>query len=169
MTVETTFKAKAPGIMAKLMPDFGFSVDDAAAVVGNLGHECEGFTDMTEDKPLVPGSRGGFGWPQWTGPRRRAFEAYCKRNGLDPAGDKANYGYLFVELKGSEAKAVGATKAAGTLDQKVKAFERAFLRAGIKHYPSRLKFAQWALAAYGEAPKPATPNWFMRLVRWIFS
>jgi hypothetical protein len=47
----------------------------------------------------VPGSRGGFGWAQWTGARRQEFEAWCRDNGLDPASDAANYGYLVHELK----------------------------------------------------------------------
>jgi len=158
---DTMFKSKAPGVMDTLMADFGFSVLDAAAILGNIGHECAGFTLMQEVKPTVKGSRGGFGWCQWTGPRRVAFEAYCKRNDLDPVSDKANYGYLFTELHGSEAGAVGKTKAASGLEAKVEAFEQAFLRAGVKNYPSRLAWAQKALDAHSKAsqkpqvtPKP---------------
>src|SRR5690606_29853274 len=112
-------------------------LDDAAAILGNFGHECAGFTAMQEVKPVVAGSRGGYGWPMWTGPRRRAYEAYCKRNGLDPTGDKANYAYVFVELKGPERKAIPAVLEAVGLEAKVKAFELAFERAGAKHYASR--------------------------------
>lgn len=78
---EQTFRAKAPGIMAQLVRDFPITPEDAAAIVGNLGHESQGFTAMQEFKPVVAGSRGGWGWAQWTGPRRRAFEAYCARTG----------------------------------------------------------------------------------------
>ena len=140
MNAEQTFRAKAPWIMSKLLCDFPIGVDDAAAILGNLGHECLGFTAMQEFKPVVAGSKGGWGWPQWTGPRRRAFEAYCKRTGKDPASDDANYAYLFIELKGiegSEKAAIPKTMAAKGLDAKVIAFELAFLRAGVKHYSSR--------------------------------
>src|SRR5690606_17673173 len=82
---EQTFRAKAPGIMAKLLRDFPIAPEDAAAILGNLGHESLGFTAMQEFRPVVAGSRGGWGWAQWTGPRRRAFEAYCARTGKDPA------------------------------------------------------------------------------------
>ena len=159
MTAVETFRAKAPGIAAKLMGDFPFGVVDSAAVLGNLGHECNGFTALQEISPTVKGSRGGYGWAQWTGPRRRAFEAYCKRNKLDPASDKANYAWLFLELKGSEAGAVGKTLAAQTRDQKVYAFERSYLRAGVPHYPSRRQWAALAAEAIGSAGKPmvATP------------
>ena len=109
----------------------------------------------------MKGSRGGFGWFQWTGPRRRAFESYCQRNGLDPYSDKANYGFLFVELHGSEKAAVAKTKAAKTLEAKVKAFELAFERAGVKHYASRNTWAKRALDAWNASEwskHPAPPD-----------
>lgn len=151
------FREKAPVIMRDLMRDFDLTAEDAAAVVGNLGHESGGFRFLQEKKPLVPGSRGGWGWAQWTASRRRAFEAWVAARGLDPASDEANYGYLVEELRGSERRAIPAVKAAVGLRAKVEAFERAFERAGIKHYESRMKYAQAALAAYDgrEAPKTA--------------
>jgi hypothetical protein len=159
MNAEATFRAKAPGIMAKLLSDFPIGVDDAAAILGNLGHECAGFTAMQEYKPVVAGSKGGWGWPQWTGTRRRAFEAYCKRTGKDPASDEANYAYLFIELKGiegSETAAIPRMIAAKGLDAKVIAFELAFLRAGVKHYPERQRWARIALDAFRKAGHPAS-------------
>jgi hypothetical protein len=148
------FDSKAPGIIAKLRGDFPFALDDSAAVVGNLGHECLGFTKLQEMKPTVKGSRGGWGWPQWTGPRRRAFEAYCTRNDLDPTSDEANYAYLFLEMKGSERKAVDRTRKAQGLFAKVKAFELGFLRAGIKHYDLRNEWAMRAKQVYQAAGTP---------------
>lgn len=150
------FTDKAPGIMRLLMRDFGLDDLSAAAIVGNLGHESGGFRFLQEKKPLIPGSKGGYGWAQWTGPRRRQYEAYCKRNNLDPASDKANYGFLFVELTGSEKAAIPAVKAAVGLAAKVKAFELKFERAGIKHYPSRNNYATQALKAYHAAEPPKT-------------
>lgn len=155
----TTFVEKAPTFMGLLMKDFGFSVEDAAAIMGNAGHESGGLTLFQEIKPTS--GRGGWGWFQWTGPRRDAFEAYCKRNDLDPKSDKANYGWLWNELKGSESRAVGATKAAVGLRGKVIAFEKAFERAGVKHYDSRLTWAERALDAYqaaGNVPEPVEPQ-----------
>lgn len=149
------FRATAPKYMRLLMADFGLSSWDAAAVFGNAGHESKGLTDDQEDKPVVPGSRGGRNWMQWTGPRRRELEDYCKRNKLDPDSDEAAYKFLFVELKGPENKAIRALKKATTLKEKVIAFEVAFLRAGVKHYPSRLEWAEIALDALKEAPEPA--------------
>lgn len=148
------FKSKAPGVMEQLMADFDFSVEDAAAVLGNIGGETGGFRLLQEVKPIVSGSKGGLGWCQWTGPRRRTFEAYCKRNGLDPYSDKANYAYLFVELKGiegTEKTAVDKTKRAKGLSQKTVAFMEGFLRPGIPHTDTRILYAKLALQAYNAA------------------
>jgi hypothetical protein len=148
------FRAKAPGIMALLMRDFPLDLGDVTAMLGNFGHECAGFTAMQEISPTIVGSRGGYGWPMLTGPRRRSYEAYCKRNRLDPASDRANYGFLFSELKGPERKAIDRLKAAKGLNAKVKAFELAYERAGAgtKHYASR---NQWAAASCA-SPLPNT-------------
>lgn len=148
MTADALFREKVPGLMARLMADFDLSVEDAAAVFGNAGHESAGFRILQEIKPTVVGSRGGYGLFQWTGPRRRNFESYCARNRLKPADLDANYAFLFVELTGPEAAAIPALRKASTVREKVIAFEQAFERAGVKHYDSRVVWAQKALASY---------------------
>ena len=156
------FRSKAPLIMALLIRDFKLDIDGAAAILGNLGHESAGFSAMQEIKPTVPGSRGGFGWAQWTGPRRRAFEAYCQRNDLDPVSDKANYGWLFSELKGTHRKAIEAVANARGLAAKVKAFEKVYENAGVKHYESRNQWAAIAIDAWHAASGASTyPDWVL--------
>lgn len=159
MNAEQTFRSKSSGIVAKLIGDFPIRAEHGFAIVGNAGHECNGFTTLQEVKPTIPGSRGGWGWMQWTGPRRRAFEAYCKRNNLDPTSDQANYAWLFLELKGSEAKGISAVLGGKDVKGRVTAFEKAFLRAGVKHYPSRVQWAvvaadEWAKTGRAPAPIP---------------
>ena len=157
MTPRETFATKAPWLMQRLLDaDFGFVVDDTAVIAGNAGHESNGFTAMQEIKPRA--GRGGFGWFQWTGPRRRAFEAFCARERLDPSSDEANIAFLIVELRGPERKAVGAVKAAEGLYNKTVAFERSFERAGVKHYESRLEWAALALSAYRRAQEAKPPE-----------
>lgn len=161
---EAHFRAVAPAYMRRLLADFpSLDAQGVAAIFGNLGHESAGFTKLQEMKPTVKGSRGGYGWAQWTGPRRKAFETYCTRTGKDPASDEANYAYLFVELKGiegSEAGAIARINAASGLQAKVEAFEKAFLRAGVKHYDSRLQWARIAVDAFRETDTivAATPK-----------
>ena len=135
--------------MALLMKDFGFSELDAAAIMGNLGHESGGLTVWHEAGQSA--DKGGIGWAQWTASRRREFEAYTSRNNFDPHSDETNYKFLFSELKGPEKAAVAKTKAAVGLDAKVKAFEQSYERAGIKNYPSRLKWAERALSSFRAA------------------
>lgn len=145
------FRSSVPRLMNRLMADMQCSALDAAAVFGNAGHESNGFRTLQEIKPTVAGSRGGFGWFQWTGPRRRAFEAFCAKRKLKPSSEEANYGFLVTELHGDEAAAMPATKRAKTLRDKVIAFEMGYERAGVKHYDSRTKWAQIALDAYTTA------------------
>ncbi|MGL4490507.1 MAG: phage tail tip lysozyme [Rhizobiaceae bacterium] len=144
------------GYMTRLINDLGVTVLDSAAVFGNAGHECNGFETLQEIKPTVKGSAGGYGWFQWTGPRRRAFMAFCKKHNLKPHDDEANYLFLVHELRTSEKGALAKMAAARTLKSKVVAFELGFERAGVKHYPSRQKWAERALAAYNAAKTPKT-------------
>jgi hypothetical protein len=159
MSDDTLFRAKAPGIMAILMRDFDLAVADAAAILGNLGHESGGFRFMQEIRPLIAGSRGGYGWAQWTGVRRRQFEQWCASQALDPASDDANMSFLSHELHTTQAGAIAAVKraplgaGADALRAKVIAFEQSFERAHQDHkgYDSRLRFANIALAAFHAA------------------
>lgn len=154
------FDSLAPRIMGDLLRDVPqWGEEDAAACVGNAGHESGGFKTLQETTPTVPGSRGGWGWFQWTGSRRRAMEAWAKKRGLNLSSYEANYGWLLEELRGDEKAAITATRRADDLEAKVKAFEMAFERAGVKHYPSRIAYAQRALRVYRaeevEAGRPA--------------
>lgn len=158
MTPEENFKKVAPTYMKRAMLDFGFSEEDAAAVFGNAGHESLGFTKLQEMKPTVKGSRGGWGWFQWTGPRRKEFEAYTERNKLDPSAHETNYKFLFVELNGTEKKAVAATKNAVGLEAKTKAFENTFERSGVKHYDKRYNWARIALQALRDEAAVVVPE-----------
>lgn len=134
--------------MERLIRDFGLTEEQAAAVAGNLGHESGGLEALQEIKPTVKGSRGSYGWAQWTGPRRRAFETFAREQGLSPASDEANYRWMATELRGSHASALRSLKRASGLRDQVVAFERTYEAAGIKHYDSRQAYAERALAAY---------------------
>lgn len=167
MTPKENFAEVAPKYMELFQKDFNCTKLDAAAVFGNAGYESLGFTKLQEIRPVVPGSKGGYGWFQWTGPRRRAFEAYCKRNGLEPSAPDSNYKFLFVELVTTEKRALPALKAAEGLEAKVKIFEEKFERAGVKNYPERNKWAQFALSLLDGSevtvpdpvPAPSKPLW----------
>src|SRR5690606_423626 len=171
----------------RLMQDFNLDLLSACAVFGNAGHESNGFKTLQELKPLVPGSRGGYGIMQWTGPRRRDYEAYCKRNNLSPADMESNYKFLFVELKGPEGRVLPKLKAAKGLEAKVEVFMKTFLRPGIPHLDSRIIWAKRAYEAVQDAnalppvevhkeepkatPEPpmdeTRPSWVIIFLEWL--
>ena len=131
---------------------------DIAAIIGNGAHESGGFQTMQEKRPTFAGSLGGYGYFQWTGSRRRAYFAWCKQEGLDPDSYAANSGFLIFELQTSEAGAIPRTRKAQTLDDKVKAFEMGFERAGVKHYDSRIRWARRALEVFGPEAAEKKPE-----------
>jgi hypothetical protein len=152
------FRAMAPRIMRDLIRDFDIRPRAAAAVLGNIGHECNGFRTMQEVKPVVPGSRGGYGWNQWTGPRRRAFEAWAKARGLKLDSYEANYGFMAHELRTAENAALRVLRGDHPLEKLVELFERAYLRAGVIHLDGRLRYARWAVEAFDAETRPANPK-----------
>ncbi|MCJ2025105.1 phage tail tip lysozyme [Methylobacterium sp. J-067] len=146
-----TFASKAPGVMRRLMADFGLSKDEASIVLGNLGHESAGFTAFEEG-----GNGPGRGWAQWTDPeRKRRFYKYAKDNNLDIRSDEANYGFLKWELENTHSSSVSDLKNARSYQDKMIAFERSFEGAGVKAYGSRFGYAQRAREAYDRAGGPA--------------
>jgi len=152
----TTGPARGPGdafaagcrsLGPRLMRDLGLTDLQAAGLLGNLGHESGGFRQLQEVAPAVAGSRGGWGLAQWTGPRRVAMEAWCRAQALDPASLDAQYRYLCVELRTTEAAALAALRQAPTLEAATETVCRHFERPGVIASASRLAWARRALSA----------------------
>ena len=139
------FDAQAPEVMSKLQKDFGLTKEQAAGVVGNLGHESAGLKAGIQEGGVKKG-RGGLGWAQWTGPRRVAFEKYLKETGQSATDPNANYGFLKQELQTTHKGALTAVKKTSTAADSMKAFEQKYEAAGVKHYESRQKYTDRALA-----------------------
>lgn len=126
-----------------LMRDFGLTRTQAAGFVGNLHFESAGFQTLQEIKPMVPGSRGGYGYAQWTGPRRREFENWSKNNGLNINSYEANYGFLKHELSNTwEKRVIPELRKTGTVESATKVVQDLYLRPGIPHTTSRVKAAK---------------------------
>lgn len=154
-----SFDARGGWVLNRLVADLGITPVQAAGIVGNLGGES-GLQAINEVRPVVPGSRGGFGWAQWTGPRRVQFEAYAAAQGLDVTDDRANYGFLIVELKGSEAKALRQLKKTTTVDAATYTFAVHFERPADPEgtRAARVRFAERALAAAAVPPAETAPE-----------
>lgn len=129
-------------VTEQLMRDFSLTKEQASGIAGNLSHESANFKTLQEISPVVKGSRGGYGWAQWTGPRRRDYEAYAAKNGLDPASKEANYGFLKHELTNTpERRVIDKIKGTSTPEAAAKVFSDTFLRPGIPHMSSRKALA----------------------------
>lgn len=148
MVDRTRFKHKAPGIMQMLMDDFEITEVQAAGVLGNIGTECAGFHHLHEIGQ--PEGKGGYGWAQWTGPRRKQFFHWCEQHGLNWQSDEANYGFLKHDLEGPYHKTISALHKAHTLKAAVRAFERNYEAAGVKNYEDRDEWARIALDAFNK-------------------
>ena len=130
-------------VAKRLQADFGLTPAAAAGFAGNLAHESGDFNILQEINPTVKGSRGGYGWPQWTGPRRRQFEQWAAQNGLDPSSKEANYGFLKYELQNTpEGAVLGALKGVNDPAMAAQIVSERFLRPGVVNMGSRVKRTQ---------------------------
>lgn len=133
-----------------LMRDFDLTKVQASAIAGNLAQETGEFKFLQEKKPTVKGSKGGYGFAQWTGPRRKAYESWAEENGLDVNTYEANYGYLKEELENRQKgtiesmgiKTIENLKKMDDIDDATQYVSEYFLRPGIPHMNKRKKYAK---------------------------
>lgn len=143
-------REKAADLTDRMVKDLGISETKAAAIVGNFMHESGDFQHMQEIAPVS--GRGGYGWAQWTGPRRRNFEAFVAEKRLDINSDAANYQFFLHEIQNDpyEKQQFERWKNTeyGDLAAETVAFENSYERAGVKHHGSRIQRAETALQMY---------------------
>lgn len=150
----TAFDNLAPKMLADLVRDLDLTPEQAAGIVGNGGAES-GLRAIQEANPTS--GRGGYGFFQWTGPRRVAFEKWVKAQGLKQDSYEANYGFLLHELKTTEKDALRRLRLTTTARAAAETFEDAYERAGVKAWASRVKFAERALVLYRASEPPPAP------------
>lgn len=160
------FSKQSPILMKRLMKDFNLSKEQAAGVVGNLAKESE-----VGGRPLTAGGqeegkrkgKGGLGWGQWTGIRRKAFssfaEQYGKANNIEnPTSDpEVNYQFLKSEFEGVQRKGIKnfgdvipAVKSAKTAREASEIFMHKYEkpRASTAHLKERIGYAEQAMTHY---------------------
>ena len=126
----------------------------AAAMTANIMGETGDFKHLQEIDPLVKGSRGGVGLIQWTGPRRRQFEAWVNANGKDINSIEHNLEYLMEEAQGMHGnhwtRGYSWDEFQRIANQDPDAgmtyFMKGFLRPGIPHEAGRRSRLQKLLA-----------------------
>jgi murein DD-endopeptidase MepM/ murein hydrolase activator NlpD len=143
-------REKAASLTERMVNDLGISQTKAAAIVGNFMHESGDFQQMQEISPTS--GRGGYGWAQWTGPRRKNFEEFVAARGMDINSDDANYQFFLHEIQNDpyERQQFERWKNTdyGDLASETVAFEGSYERAGVKHHGSRIQRAETALQMY---------------------
>lgn len=116
---------------------------------------------INEINPTVKGSRGGFGFAQWTGPRRVALEQFAAARGVPASDPEAQLDFFMVENAGPEKEAWGRVLAAKDATEAAKTFTLAWERPGVVNMGHTLKalsgISQQSGAAGGETGEKADP------------
>lgn len=148
-------------MMKDLILDLGLTPEQAAGIVGNGGAES-GLKAIQEKSPSS--GRGGYGYFQWTGPRRTAFEKWAKAQGFALDSYAANYGFLLHELQTTQKKPLEKLRETETVKAAAETFGYHFEKfagyktiAGNLNYENRVELAERALALYKASLPPAPP------------
>ena len=110
----------------------------AQGFVMNMRDESGLNPGINEVAPTVPGSRGGFGLYQLTGPRRRAYEAFAQERGVNVADPDAQLDFLMTELQGPESRAAQSIFATENPQDAAVAIARDFLRPAPENLQKRV-------------------------------
>lgn len=119
----------------------GVPLPVAQGMVANMIAESGLKTDINEIAPLVPGSRGGYGLNQWTGPRRRQFEAFAAERGVPVSDLNTQLDFTLWELQNTERNAWNALQGVNDPVEAARIYSDKFLRPGIPHMDKRLREA----------------------------
>lgn len=109
----------------------------AQAFEANAQDESGMNPGINEIKPLVKGSRGGFGLMQWTGPRRKQLEAFAAQRGVPVSDMGAQVDFLIQELGTTEKRAASRILNADNAADAAVAIMNDFLRPHKSHRPKR--------------------------------
>lgn len=154
-----TWEERAGAVVRGFMIDLKVKDFQAAGIVGNFGFESGQFKHLHEIGQ--PEGQGGYGWGQWTGPRRRTFLGWCENHNLDWQSDEANYGFAVYELRTSYKPLL--TKLRKTKNLKDATFliygeyetPQEFLDGNYSSLQARTDLAARALlGASGQGPEP---------------
>ncbi|TXN40614.1 hypothetical protein FV232_05530 [Methylobacterium sp. WL30] len=140
------FDRLASHLMSDLIADFGLNRDQAAGIVGNVGAECGGFSVLQERHPIRP--PGGYGWCQWTGPRRKQFFSFCHEKGLSVDSYDGNLAFLSHELNTSYKRVLSNIQKSRTLEDATSIFLMQFEKPLTPNLRTRVRYATRALRAY---------------------
>ncbi|MEP7452407.1 phage tail tip lysozyme [Phyllobacterium sp. SB3] len=128
----------APEVLKAKFIERGLPEHVADGLVMNYADESRLNPGINEAHPIVPNSRGGYGLAQWTGPRRKAYEAYAAERGKPLDDVDTQVDFTLAEFQGSErsaAEKILATKDAGSAGA---AITKYYLRPAPEHRDRRI-------------------------------
>lgn len=125
-------QAITQGLMDRGMPEH-----IAMGFTRNMLDESRLDPDAKEKNPLIKGSRGGFGLYQLTGPRRKAYEAYATKRGVELGDIDTQLDFLMHELNTTEKPARDKIYGTETSGQAASAIVNSFLRPAEKYRKKR--------------------------------
>jgi hypothetical protein len=112
------------------------------AIAGNYAVESGFDPGINEAAPVVKGSRGGFGLSQWTGPRRKQFEAFAAAQDKPLDDPDVQLDFAVWELNNTEKSARDAIYAADNVEQAARVVSEKLLRPGVPHLDRRIAAAR---------------------------
>ena len=120
----------------------GVPVHVARGIVANMIAESGLNPGINEIAPVVEGSRGGYGLNQWTGPRRRQYEAFAADRGASLDDLNTQLDFTMWELQNTEKRAGNALFSAPDEVTAATVYSNQFLRPGVPHLDRRISEAQ---------------------------
>lgn len=129
------FQDIVTGLMARGIPEH-----IAVGMATRMRAESGLNPGINEIKPVVPGSRGGYGLNQWTGPRRVAYEKFADARGAKYDDLETQLDFTKWELENTENAAWNALQGTKTPDEAALVYMNKFLRPGILHSDMRMQF-----------------------------
>lgn len=120
------------GLMAR-----GFPEHIAVGMATRMRAESGLNPGINEIAPVVPGSRGGYGLNQWTGPRRVAYEKFATSRGKPFDDLQTQLDFTKWELDNTESGAWKALQGTRTADEAARVYMERFLRPGVVHADMR--------------------------------
>ena len=118
--------------------DRGLPAHVAEGIVMNVADESGFDPGINEAAPVVPGSRGGYGLMQWTGPRREALERFAAQSGRPVDDVDLQLDFLMTELSGPERGAFESVMGTSSPGDAAAVFATKFLRPAKQHLDRRV-------------------------------
>lgn len=120
----------------------GIAPPVALGLAGNAAVESGFNPGINEIAPVVPGSRGGFGLFQWTGPRRKQFEQFAAARNAPLDDLNTQLDFTVWELSNTERRAGEALQGVQDPAEAARIVSERFLRPGTPHLDRRVQETQ---------------------------